>query len=42
MLEIALAIALKTLSNYTNHLLGTPIDALFARRVWNPAERTVS
>jgi uncharacterized peroxidase-related enzyme len=31
-LEIILAIAVKTLSNYSNHLFHTPVDALFAAR----------
>lgn len=33
-LEIILAIAVKTLSNYTNHLFHTPVDTLFASRTW--------
>ena len=33
-LEIILAIAVKTLSNYTNHLFHTPVDAMFASRTW--------
>lgn len=33
-LEIILAIAVKTLSNYSNHLLHTPVDAMFASRAW--------
>lgn len=33
-LEIVLAIAVKTLSNYTNHLFHTPLDAKFASRSW--------
>lgn len=36
-LEIILAIAVKTLSNYANHLLHTPLDAMFASRVWQRA-----
>lgn len=32
--EIILAIAVKTLSNYANHLLHTPVDAMFAGREW--------
>lgn len=36
-LEVVLAIAVKTLSNYTNHLLSTPVDAAFAARTWTPA-----
>lgn len=33
-LEIVLAIAVKTLSNYANHLLHTPLDAAIAQRAW--------
>ena len=33
-LEIILAIAVKTLSNYANHLLDTPLDEQFAHRAW--------
>lgn len=33
-LEIVLAIAVKTLSNYANHLFHTPVDEVFACRVW--------
>lgn len=33
-LEIILAIAVKTLSNYSNHLFHTPLDAMFAKREW--------
>ena len=33
-LEIVLAIAVKTLSNYANHLFHTPVDSVFAARVW--------
>ncbi|MDD4882019.1 MAG: carboxymuconolactone decarboxylase family protein [Gallionellaceae bacterium] len=33
-LEIVLAIAVKTLSNYANHLFHTPLDGLFAERAW--------
>lgn len=36
-LEIVLAIAVKTLSNYTNHLAATPVDEAFAGRAWEPA-----
>lgn len=35
-LEIVLAIAVKTLSNYANHLFLTPVDARFASRAWHP------
>jgi uncharacterized peroxidase-related enzyme len=34
-LEIILAIAVKTLSNYSNHLFHTPLDQMFASRAWN-------
>lgn len=34
MLEVILAIAVKTISNYANHLFHTPVDAMFAGRVW--------
>lgn len=37
MLEVVLAIAVKTLSNYTNHLFHTPLDDAFAGRQWQPA-----
>lgn len=39
-LEVVLAIAVKTLSNYANHLFHTPVDEAFANRAWNdPRER---
>jgi alkylhydroperoxidase family enzyme len=33
-LEVILAIALKTISNYTNHMVHTPVDAAFAAYAW--------
>lgn len=33
-LEILVAIAAKTISNYANHLAGTPLDAFMAKTVW--------
>lgn len=36
-LEIVLAIAIKTISNYTNHLFHTPLDEPFAYRAWEDA-----
>jgi uncharacterized peroxidase-related enzyme len=33
-LEIILAIGVKTFSNYSNHLLHTPLDEMFAGREW--------
>ena len=41
-LEIVLAIAVKTLSNYANHLFHTPVDGVFAGRTWtDPASPPV-
>ena len=34
-LEIVLAIAVKTLSNYANHIFHTQLDPVFASKVWN-------
>lgn len=36
-LGVILAISVKTLSNYTNHVFHTPVDATFAPRVWKQA-----
>lgn len=33
-LHIVLAIAVKTLSNFSNHLFHTPVDSVFASRTW--------
>jgi len=33
-LQVLLAVAVKTISNYTNHLFHTPIDEAFAHRAW--------
>lgn len=33
-LGIVLALAVKTLSNYSNHLFHTPLDDVFAKRAW--------
>ncbi len=38
-LEVLVGIMLKTLSNYTNHLVSPPLDAAFAARVWSSAQR---
>ena len=35
-LDIILAIAVKTISNYSNHVLHTPVDAMFKAQVWAP------
>ena len=36
-LEVILGTALKVLSNYTNHIADTPLDAAFAANAWTPA-----
>lgn len=33
-LEVILGVAMKTVSNYTNHLAQTPLDEAFSRRAW--------
>ena len=33
-LDIVLAVSLKTISNYTNHLFETPVDGMFKAREW--------
>lgn len=41
-LEIILALAVKTLSNYSNHVFGTEVDAMFSSRAWeSPKEEAV-
>jgi uncharacterized peroxidase-related enzyme len=35
-LDILLAISVKSLSNYANHLFNTPLDDIFKSREWNP------
>lgn len=39
-LEVILGIAMKTMSNYTNHLADTPLDDAFADFEWKPAPVT--
>ncbi len=34
-LEVVLGVAMKTISNYTNHIAGTELDAPFADFAWN-------
>lgn len=41
-LEIVLGVAQKTLSNYANHLLQTPLDPAFESARWHPAESQVA
>lgn len=36
-LEVVLGVAMKTLSNYANHIARTPLDAAFAAARWEPA-----
>lgn len=36
-LEVVLGVGIKTLSNYTNHLAATPLDAAFAKAAWSKA-----
>jgi uncharacterized peroxidase-related enzyme len=36
-LEVLLVVAMKTLSNYANHLLDTPVDVAFRSESWSPA-----
>lgn len=35
-LEIILGLAQKTISNYTNHIANTPVDAAFQKFAWKP------
>ena len=35
-LEVVLGVGMKTLSNYTNHIAGTPLDSAFAGKEWTP------
>lgn len=35
-LEVIFAVAMKTLSNYTNNLAETPVDRAFAAHAWKP------
>lgn len=37
LLEVILAVGMKTLSNYTNHLAETPLDAVFEQTAWRKA-----
>lgn len=36
-LEVVLGVGIKTLSNYANHLAGTPLDQAFANAAWSKA-----
>lgn len=37
-LEVVLGVAMKTISNYTNHVAETPLDDAFAAEAWQPVE----
>jgi len=41
-LEIVLAVAVKTISNYANHLFETPVDAPFRAREWKASRRSAA
>ena len=41
-LEVILGTAMKTLSNYTNHIAETPLDAAFAGEAWPGSQRRAS
>ena len=36
-LEVVLGVGLKTMSNYANHIAGTPLDSAFAPAAWSKA-----
>ena len=38
-LEVILAISFKTLSNYINHISGTPLDDAFSAKAWQPVDK---
>lgn len=38
-LEVVLAISVKILSNYANHLFHTPVDSMFEARRWSAVQR---
>jgi alkylhydroperoxidase family enzyme len=35
-LEVILGVAMKTISNYSNHIAETPLDEAFAGAAWKP------
>ena len=41
-LEVVLGVAMKTLSNYANHIARTPLDPAFAASRWEPAPVAVT
>ena len=40
--EVLLGVAMKTISNYTNHIAGTELDEAFADHTWRPAAATLA
>ena len=38
-LEVVLGVAVKTMSNYTNHLVGTPVDGAFEATAWTHPDK---
>jgi len=41
-LEVILGVGMKTLSNYTNHILDTPLDQAFEPMAWTPPSRAAA
>jgi alkylhydroperoxidase family enzyme len=41
-LEVIVGISFKTLSNYTNHIVDTPLDAEFQSGAWSADERRLA
>ena len=41
-LEVILGVSMKVMSNYTNHLAHTPVDDVFAKYTWAPADRAAA
>jgi uncharacterized peroxidase-related enzyme len=41
-LEAVLGVAFKTISNYTNHIAGTPVDEAFAKQAWKAPQKAVA
>jgi len=41
-LEVVLGVTLKTLSNYTNHIINTPLDATFQAEAWEEPSQCAS
>jgi len=41
-LEVVLGVGMKTLSNYTNHIVNTPLDQAFEPMAWSPPKESVA